>query len=330
MKKSLIVFLALAFIFSTVGCGGNGQVEQDPLDKVTVLLDWTPNTNHTGVYAAQALGYYAEEGLEIEIIQSGAGSPAQLVASGQGDIAFSYQEEVTVARTTGLPIKGIAAVIQHNTSGFAAPVSKNIKSPRDFEGKKYGGWGSPAEEAMIKALMNQTKADFSKVEMVNIGSADFFTSVQRDVDFAMIFWGWAGIESELRNIPLDYLSIRDYSDALDFYSPVLVASETTISERSEMLTHFMRATSRGYDYCINNPQEAGEILLSAVPELNRDLVLHSQAYLAEEYQSDAERWGLMSGERWQRYADWMYSQGLIEKQLEFGQAFTNEFLPEAI
>lgn len=329
MKKSLIIILLLAFVFSTVGCGGNGQIEQDLLNKVTVLLDWTPNTNHTGVYVAQALGYYEEEGLEIEIVQPSAGSAAQLVASGQGDIAFSYQEEVTLARTTGLPVKGIAAVIQHNTSGFAAPISKNIKSPRDFEGKKYGGWGSPAEEATIKALMNQAIADFSTVEMVNIGSADFFTSVQRDVDFAMIYWGWTGIESELRDVPLDFLRMIDYSDALDFYSPVLVANETTISERSEMLTRFMRATSRGYDYCINNPQEAGEILLSAVPELNRDLVLQSQTYLAGEYQSDAERWGLMSGERWQKYADWMYSQGLIEKQLEFEQAFTNEFLSEA-
>lgn len=330
MKKSLIIIILLALVFSTVGCGGNGQVEQDSLNKVTVLLDWTPNTNHTGVYVAQALGYYEEEGLEIEIVQPGAGSSAQLVASGQGDIAFSYQEEVTIARTTGLPIKGIAAVIQHNTSGFAAPISKNINSPSDFAGRKYGGWGSPAEEAMIRALMNQAKADFSTVEMVNIGSADFFTSVQRDVDFAMIYWGWTGIESELRDIPLDFLRMIDYSDALDFYSPVLVASETTISEKAEMLTRFMRATSKGYDRCINNPQEAGEILLNAVPELDRDLVLHSQNYLAKEYQADAERWGLMSGERWQRYADWMYSQGLIEKQLEFEQAFTNEFLPEAI
>ncbi|NLB17856.1 MAG: ABC transporter substrate-binding protein, partial [Syntrophomonadaceae bacterium] len=276
MKKSLIIIILLALVFSTVGCGGNGQVEQDSLNKVTVLLDWTPNTNHTGVYVAQALGYYEEEGLEIEIVQPGAGSSAQLVASGQGDIAFSYQEEVTIARTTGLPIKGIAAVIQHNTSGFAAPISKNINSPSDFAGRKYGGWGSPAEEAMIRALMNQAKADFSTVEMVNIGSADFFTSVQRDVDFAMIYWGWTGIESELRDIPLDFLRMIDYSDALDFYSPVLVASETTISEKAEMLTRFMRATSKGYDRCINNPQEAGEILLNAVPELDRDLVLHSQ------------------------------------------------------
>ncbi|OPZ71765.1 MAG: putative thiamine biosynthesis protein [Firmicutes bacterium ADurb.Bin456] len=262
----------------------------------------------------------------MEIIQPSEGGATQLIAAGQGDFGFSYQEEVTIARTKGIPIKALAAVIQHNTSGFASPAEKNIKRPRDFEGKKYGGWGSPAEEAMLKALMKQEQADFGKVEMINIGAADYFTSVRRDVDFTWIFMGWTGIEAELKGLPLNFIYLKDYHDALDFYTPVLVASEETISENSQLVQSFMQATVKGYRYCIENPRAAGEILLESVPELNRDLVLESQEYLAGEYQADAPVWGEMSEIRWEKYADWMYDQGLIDRPLEPGTAFTNEFL----
>lgn len=113
------------------------------LKKITVLLDWIPNTNHTGMYVAKEKGYYTEEGLSVDIIQPSEGGSAALIAAGQGEFGISYQEQVTYARTTKepLPIKAIAAIIQHNTSGFASPTERGIKSPKDFEGKKYGGWG---------------------------------------------------------------------------------------------------------------------------------------------------------------------------------------------
>lgn len=236
MKKIMFIIaisiLSLSLMF--VGGCSDQQDSGTNLEKVTVLLDWTPNTNYTGVYVAQKLGYYEEEGLDVEVNQPGEGSTAQLIAAGQGDFGFSYQEDMTIARTQGLPVKAIAAVIQHNTSGFASPVEKGIKSPKDFEGKKYGGWGSPAEEAMLKALMDKAGADFNKLEMINIGTADFFTSVQKDIDFEWIYWGWTGIESEIRGIPLNFIKLRDYHEALDFYSPILIASEKTIEKNQSL------------------------------------------------------------------------------------------------
>lgn len=327
-KISIIAVCVLSLSLLFLGGCGKQQVNKEQLKEVTVLLDWTPNTNHTGVYAAQKLGYYEEVGLKVEITQPGEGSTTQLIAAGQGDFGFSYQEDMTIARTQGLPVKALAAVIQHNTSGFASPEDKGIKTPKDFEGKKYGGWGSPAEEAMLKALMAKAGADFDQVEMINIGTADFFTSVQKDVDFEWIYWGWTGIESELRDVPLNFVKLRDHHEALDFYSPILIASEETIENNSDLVKKFMKATARGYQYCIQNPEEAGEFLCESVPELNKELVIKSQQYLAKEYQSDAPRWGEMTAERWQKYADWMYSQQLIEKPLDAEAAFTNEFLLE--
>ena len=173
------------------------QQSEKELEKITVVLDWTPNTNHTGLYVAKDQGYYEEEGLDVEIIMPGESGADQLVASGKADFGVSYQESITQARIQDVPIVSIAAVIQHNTSGFASPVEKNIVSPKDFEGKKYGGWGSPIEKSVIASLMKQENADPEEVSIINIGNTDFFTAVERDVDFAWIYYGWTGVESKL-------------------------------------------------------------------------------------------------------------------------------------
>jgi ABC-type nitrate/sulfonate/bicarbonate transport system substrate-binding protein len=152
MKKiiSILVVISLAIV-SFSGCAkksaSSAQSQPQQLKKVTVILDWTPNTNHTGLFVAKDKGYYEQEGLDVNIIQPSADTAAALVAAGKGDFGISFQEEVTYAKTadTPLPIKAIAAVIQHNTSGFASPATKNIKTPKDFEGKTYGGWGAPSE-----------------------------------------------------------------------------------------------------------------------------------------------------------------------------------------
>lgn len=327
MKKALSCLVILALFIIPAGC--QQQDDQDEkMQKVTVLLDWFPNTNHTGLYVAQELGYYGEAGLEVEIIQPAEGGTSQLIASGQGDFGVSYQEEVTIARSQDLPVVAIAAVIQHNTSGFASPVDRNIKRPGDFEGKTYGGWGSPAETAMIKALLDKYQGDINKVNIINIGSADFFTSMQRDIDFSWIYWGWTGIEAGLRNIELNFIPIGDEIKALDFYTPVLIASEDKIAQDPDLISKFLQATAKGYGFAIESPKEAAGILLQKVPELEPELVRASQQYLAGQYQAEAPAWGVMKPEVWKNYADFMYENKLIEKNIEASQAFTNDFLPQ--
>ncbi len=329
MRRNVVFVLALLLIVGALsGCQAQDQSSGHELAKVTVILDWVPNTNHTGLFVARDMGYYEEEGLDIEIIQPSDGGASQLIAAGQGDFGISYQEEVTVARSQDLPVVAIAAVIQHNTSGFASPVHKNITDPRDFEGKTYGGWGSPAEEAIIKAIMNQKGADFSKVDLLNIGSSDFFTSIENDVDFAMIYWGWAGIEAQQRGVDLNFIELREEHPALDFYTPVIIVSEEQIQQNPGLIEKFMRATTRGYQYAIDDPQGAAHLFLKAVPELDHELVINSQEYLAQQYQADAPRWGEMKAEVWKLYADFMFENQLIEQNIDTEKAFTNQFLPE--
>jgi len=329
MKRLLICFFALCLTLA--GCSEQNSSttkKEKKLQKVTVVLDWTPNTNHTGLFVAKENGYFKEQGLDVEIISPGQTGADQLIASGKADFGVSYQESITQARVQNVPIVSIAAVIQHNTSGFASPVSKNIQSPKDFVGKTYGGWGSPVEKAILDSLMKKENADVNKLNIVNMGEADFFTAVKRDIDFAWIYQGWTGIEAELRGEKLNMVYLTDYSDKLDYYTPVLATNEKMIKNQPETVKAFMNAASKGYTYSIDHPKEAADILLKDNPDLDKELVQKSQEWLSTKYQDDATRWGEQKLTIWKNYAEWLTENKLLEGKFDPEKAFTNEFLPE--
>ncbi|MFI8576452.1 ABC transporter substrate-binding protein [Rossellomorea aquimaris] len=327
MKKWMYIICSV-FLLTACSGGGNKSEQKEGLKKVTVVLDWTPNTNHTGLYVAKEKGYFEEQGLDVDIILPGEAGADQLVASGKAEFGVGYQESVTQARVQDVPLVSIAAVIQHNTSGFASPKDKGITTPKDFEGKSYGGWGSPVEKAVMTSIMKQENADVEKVDFVNMGDTDFFTAVKRDVDFAWIYYGWTGIEAELRGEDLNMMYVKDYSEKLDYYTPVLTTNEKMIEKDPDTVKSFLSASSKGYQFAIDNPEEAGGILLDAAPDLDKELVMKSQEWLAPKYKDDADRWGEQKLEVWENYASWMYDNDLLDKELDSKKAFTNEFLPK--
>ncbi|MDZ4121010.1 MAG: ABC transporter substrate-binding protein, partial [Candidatus Cloacimonadaceae bacterium] len=129
IRHIVLIMLLVSFLFSIVSCKAKPRNE---MDQVTITLDWSPNTNHTGLYVAQELGYFAEEGIEVSIMQPGQAMTDQIVASGTSHFGISYQENVIRARSENIPLVSIAAVIQHNTSGFASLAKDKITSPKDF------------------------------------------------------------------------------------------------------------------------------------------------------------------------------------------------------
>lgn len=295
--------------------------------KLTVLLDWFPNTNHTGIYVAQSKGYFLREGFDVQIMQPGESDAGQIVASGKADFGISSQEAVTLARAKNIPVVSIATIIQHNTSVFASKKETDITKVVDFEGKRYGGWGSPIEEATLKALMNSAHADYSKIKHITIGTNDFSTMIGRESDFQWIFYGWDGIEAKRRGIALNLIWLKDLDPVLDYYTPVIITNEKHINEQKELTRKFMKALAEGYEYATKYPKESAEILIKAAPELNKDLVNQSQVWLSPEYKKDTPTWGTQKKEVWDRYTKWLYEHKLIEKMVNSDQAFTNEFLP---
>lgn len=332
MKKWFVTLILATMVLALAACQAKDKPKEDAaedkLEKVTMVLDWTPNTNHTGLYVAEAQGFFKDQGLDVEIIQPGDAGADQLVASGKADFGISYQEGITLARTQGVPLVSVAAIIQHNTSGFASPKAKEIASPKDFEGKTYGGWGSPIEKAVIETIMKADGGDVAKMDIINAGDADFFTMTEKDVDFAWIYYGWTGVEAELRGKDINMVYLTDYSDKLDYYTPVLSTSEKMIDEKSDIVKKMVAAVAKGYEYAIENPEDAANILLVAAPDLSQDLVINSQKWLADKYQDDAEQWGVQKLDVWKNYADWMTENGVLEGDFDPEQAFTNEFLPK--
>ncbi len=329
IRNILILFLVITFSFvSLAGC--SKPVEQTgDLIETTIMLDWAPNTNHTGLYVALEEGYFQAEGLDVSIVNpSSQGTLEQLVATGNVDFGISHQEQVTTARISDLPVVSLATLIQHNTSGFASLKSKNIQSAKDFENKTYGGWDLPSETAILTALMEKENLDFSKLEMVNIGESDQLVALERDIDLTWIFYGWTGIQAEQRNQELNMIWLKDVDPALDYYTPVLITNESMIEQKPEIIKKLMKAVSEGYEYAVANPEEAADILIKHTPESDPEMIKQSQLWLSPQYKAEADRWGEQKEAIWENYAQWLYENELVAEKMDSAKAFTNEFLPK--
>ena len=326
MKRLSLISVLLIVALAATGCG---SPVDDELTPVTLMLDWVPNTNHTGIFVAAANGYFEEAGLAVEIIQPGEVYPEAAVASGAADFGISFQESVTLARADNVPIVSIAAVLQHNTSGFATAAGLNVSGPADFEGLRYGSFGTPFEAPTLEVLMDCAGGDFNQLEILHTGWADPLALIAEDqIEMAWIFYGWQGFQAQQQGLDLNVVMLKDYFDCVpDYYTPVVIASEETIDSRPEVVKAFMAALSRGYDFATRQPGEAAGLLLVAVPELDAGLVKASQDWLSKYYRAEAPRWGEQKESVWQDYADWMLAHGIITAPITAADAFSNEFLP---
>jgi ABC-type nitrate/sulfonate/bicarbonate transport system substrate-binding protein len=299
------------------------------MTKISFMLDWVPNTNHTGIFVAQTNGYFIDVGLDVEIVQPGEVYAEQAVISGVADFGISFQEQVTLARADNIPLVSIAAIIQHNTSGFASRAELNALSPKDWEGLRYGSFGSPFEEPTLEVLMQCNAGVYSNLEVVNTGFADPLALLdETQIDLAWIFFAWQGVQAELQGIELNVVMMEDWFECVpDYYTPVIVTSEATIEEKPDVVRSFLAALSRGYEFAIANPLDAAEILLEAAPELDATLVRQSQEWLSPRYQSDALRWGEQQLSVWVGYSNWMADHNIIQEAIDANEAFTNAYLP---
>lgn len=326
MKKVMTGLLAFSLVAMLGGCSTDNKENDNK--EVTVVLDYVPNTNHTGLYVALNKGYFEEEGLQVNIVEPGNdGTSATLVATGKGQFGVSYQEDVTYALTSEepLPIKAIATVIQHNTSGFVTSKKKDIKSPKDFENKTYSGWQSPSEEAVIKACMNAEGADPSKLTIVGDDGSGF-AALDTTVDVKWYFEGWDLIKASMAGADLNYMPLRDYDARLDYYTPVIIANNDVLENDPELAKSFMRAVKKGYEFAIANPKESAQILHTYASDYEIEFLEKSQEFLSSQYSKDAQSWGIMKDEVWNNYTDFMFENGLIKEKISADKQYTNEFI----
>ena len=308
--------------------------EANELTPVTLCLDWTPNTNHTGLYAALALGYYEDAGLDVQFVQPPENGAVLMCAAGQADFAIDAQDTMAASLDLDEPldVTAVAAILQHNTSGILSRAGDGITSAKGLEGKIYSTWESPVELAMIRYCMEKEGGDFDKVKLIPNNLYDEPAALAaHQTDAVWVFYGWSGINADLEEVPCDYWSFRDQAEELDYYTPVILANNAFLAESPETAKAFLEASAKGYAYAAEHPQEAADLLIEGdtTGSLDdaRDLVYASQEWLSKEYIADADEWGVFDADRWNAFYGWLYANGLTSHDLT-GTGFTNEYLPQ--
>ena len=323
MKKiSKILILCLILVLA-VSCGKSKNNQ-----KIKIVLDWVPNTNHTGLYVAKDLGYFKEEGLNVEIVQPPEGSTTALIGAGGAEFGISFQDTLakSFAKENPVPVTAVAAILQHNTSGIISLKEKGIDSPKKLEGKKYATWEDNIEQAILKKLVTDDKGDFSKVKLIPYTITDVVTGLKTDVDAVWVYYAWDGIATERAGLQTNFLKIRDYGEELDYYSPVIIANNDFLKKNPEIAKKVLEAIKKGYEYAIKNPEESAKILVKNSPELDINLVTASQKWISKEYQSDAKEWGIIDGNRWNRFYEWLYKNKAVEREIPKDFGYSNEYL----
>ena len=327
MKKRLLsILLVMVMAFSLAACGGSGTSEEGSegeLTEITFVLDWTPNTNHTGLYVAQADGYFEEAGLKVEIVQPPEGGAELLVGSGEAEFAVSFQDSMmpAIIGENAIPIEAVAALIQHNTSGIISRAGEGMDRPAGMEGKKYATWDLDLEKATIKQVVEKDGGDFNKVELIPSTVTDEVSALQSNsVDAIWIFYGWAGVAAEVAGLE------TDYDPVFDFYTPVIIGNKDWMAENPDITKAFLGAVKKGYEFAIEDPEGAADILLEAAPELDKELVYASQEYLKDEYKAEVEQWGYIDPVRWNAFYNWVNENGLSETEIPENTGFNNDYL----
>lgn len=335
-SRLLALVLALVLTFSLVSCAKSSNDENKPADdakEITVSLDWTPNTNHTGLYVALANGYYADAGLNVKIVQPPEGDAIAACSSGQVQFAVGYQDLLLPAFTSETPMEvtAVAALLQHNTSCIVSKKGAGMDTPKGLEGKQYLTWQSPIELAMMKSVVEADGGDFSKVEQIPDVPTDEAQDVNANPNHAIwIYYGWGGINAEVNNIEVDTFFFKDLNPVFDYYSPVLVANNQLIKDDPETVKAFLAATQKGYEYAVSNPDEAAQILIDSddtgALDGCEELVKASQKWMADQYVADAPKWGYIDPARWNAFYNWVADEKIIDEKLPENTGFTNDYL----
>lgn len=317
MKKNLklvVLILMTIMSFSSLAYAKN-------LREITFVLDWTPNTNHTGIYVASNNGYFEKRGLKVNIVQPGDESNAAIVGSGKAEFSIYFQPNMLGKLKRKMPIKAIAAVIKNNTAGLMILKSKGTKSPRDLKKMRYASWGDPIDDKTVEELIGESP------NVLPFGDVyDPVTIMKNDIfDYLISYYAWDGINAKIKNVDIDFYFLKDYKKELNYYTPVLITNDNLIKKDPKLVQDFIDAAKEGYEFAIKYPEKSAEIFVKMVPESNPELILESQKWISKQYNPEG-KWGEIDIKRWDAFYNWVYENKLIDKKVPSSYGVTNEFI----
>jgi putative hydroxymethylpyrimidine transport system substrate-binding protein len=329
MKKSRIrIILAMMIILfiGVAGCSERNESEGQK-EELTLMLDWYPNAVHSFLYVAQEKGYFEEEGLDVTIeMPSDVNDPLRLAAAGKIDLAINYQNQLIMSQEEGIPIKGIASIVQKPLGELMFKQEAGIASPKDLEGKSIGLGTSMVPQAIVRAMIEQDGGNPDAVEFIDVGY-DLVPALATDrVDALM----GAYINHELlllekEGYPIATIPREEYGipAAMEL---IFVAGDETISEKPETLKKFLRAVKKGQEDVVANPEDGLQILLDHQNQdsaLDPEVEQQSLDILLPLMGSDARPFGWQNAEQFQEVIDWMEQAGIITDSFDAETVFVD-------
>ncbi len=326
-RAPLLVLLLVGALLT--GCGGGSSSSDEPT-RIVVALDWTPNTNHSGVYLARKEGLYADAGLDVEIVEPDPSGAIAQLAAGNADFAFSYAEQMIPARADGSRVVSIASVLRTNTSSLVAPADRGIRRPRDLEGKTYGTYGGAIERPLVEALVRCDGGDPSTIRFVDVGNVDYAVGFRRrQFDFTWVYDGWDVIRMrDVEKMPITTIPFRDHLSCIpDWYTPVIATTDRAVTGDRDTVKRFLAATAEGYERAAKDPDAAVAAITDAVPESDAALLKPSAAFLADYLTDSRGGWGYQEPAVWADFNAFLATSDLPHLD-DVTAVYTNDLLPD--
>lgn len=327
-RRLTLAVALLAITAAVTGCGAGDA--RPTVRHVTVVLDWTPNTNHAGVYVAKQRGLYAEHGLAVDIVEPDLAGGLPQLASGRAQFAFSYAEQLLPLRAQGASVLSIATVLPTNTSALIAPTDRGIRRPRDLEGKTYGTYGGAIERPIIEQLVRCDGGDPKKVAFLDVGNADYRAGFAKHAyDVIWAFAGWDLIRlRDIDGLHVTSIPFEDHLDCIpDWYTPLIATTAALTRDDPDLVRDFLAATADGYELANSDPALAAQAIAAAVPEADPRLLAASARFLAGRYVADGQRWGVQDPAIWSTFDSFLRRSRIVTGGSAVRDAYTNAFLP---
>ena len=335
MIRRRMLPLALPAVLLALGLAACGEKEETSggagvAERLNLVLDYLPNADHAGIYAALAEGEFKAAKLDVKPrTPSDPSAPLKLLAAGRADLAISYEPELLLARAQGADLVAIGALVHKPLTSLVSLGAKPIRNPASLEGRKIGTAGIPYQDAYLKTILERSGADPDRVKTVNVGFNLVPALLTKRVDAVLgMFWNVEGVELRRRDkepviLRMDEIGVPTYNEL------IIVARAEDVRDRGPLLRRFMRALARGHGLVRKDPDAGVDALVKANPDLDRKLQrAQVKATLPVFFPSGEDRpFGFQDPAAWQRYAKWMVDNDLLPNTQTAARAFTNEFLP---
>jgi ABC-type nitrate/sulfonate/bicarbonate transport system substrate-binding protein len=282
----------------------------------TVVLDFTPNAVHSGIYAAQGEGFYADAGVDLKIHQPGESTDApKLLAAGRTDFSILDIHDLGIAREQGLDLVGVMPIVQRPLAAVIARGDGPVRSPRDLEGHTVGVTGLPSDEAVVDSEVSADGGDPAKVDEVTIGFNAVSSLAAGKVDAATGFWNAEGVELQRQGVPVRIFKVDRYG-APPYPELILATSRQTLDDDPELVQAVVDATRRGYAFTEQQPAKALDDLLAAEPALDRaDQAAQLQGLLPDLHPGPFDPAVLRA------WSGWDVAHGLLRHPVDVDRAF---------